>query len=158
MPTQGQRDAIEWSYTGRIREGNLSFSLSMKEGRGDIYFPSRESTTTTTTGTKERAEGDGEQEGGKKRLCGEYALLLLMPPRPCPRPHPRNLPSSLLFADGQEAAAQPRERRGALCVSENVALIGGSVAVMRYQPPANKRINVKRWRRWMRRRKKLARG
>lgn len=30
-----------------------------------------------------------------------------------------------------------------MCVSENVALIGGSVAVMRYQPPANKRINVK---------------
>lgn len=36
-----------------------------------------------------------------------------------------------------------------MCVSENVALIGGSVAVMRYQPPANKRINVKRWR-WSR--------
>lgn len=33
-----------------------------------------------------------------------------------------------------------------MCVSENVALIGGSVAVMRYQPPANKRINIKRWR------------
>lgn len=44
-----------------------------------------------------------------------------------------------------------------MCVSENVALIGGSVAVMRYQPPANKRINIKR-RRWVRRRKKVARG
>lgn len=44
-----------------------------------------------------------------------------------------------------------------MCVSENVALIGGSVAVMRYQPPANKRINIRRWRwRWTRRRRKLA--
>lgn len=42
-----------------------------------------------------------------------------------------------------------------MCVSENVALIGGSVAVMRYQPPANKRINIRRWR-WTRRRRKLA--
>lgn len=65
-------------------------------------------------------------------------------------------PLFLTVAGDQEAAAQPR-RRSALCVSENVALIGGSVAVMRYQPPANKRINIKRWR-WMRRRRKLARG
>lgn len=45
-----------------------------------------------------------------------------------------------------------------MCLSENVALIGGSVAVMRYQPPANKRINVKRWRWIERRRRKLERG
>lgn len=44
-----------------------------------------------------------------------------------------------------------------MCVSENVALIGESVAVMRYQPPANKQINIKRWR-WTRRRRRLARG
>ncbi|CAL1677930.1 unnamed protein product [Lasius platythorax] len=57
-------------------------------------------------------------------------------------------------ADGQEKLRLSLlSRRGALCVSENVALIGGSVAVMRYQPPANKRINVKMWR-WSRRRKK----
>jgi len=41
------------------------------------------------TGTKGKDEGDGGARGSeKKRLCREYALLLLMPPRPCPRPHP----------------------------------------------------------------------
>lgn len=91
-----------------------------------------------------------------RRICAsapDAASSLSSPPS-------RNLPLSPFFspiADDQEAAAQSRGRRGALCVSENVALIGGSVAVMRYQPPANKRINIKRWR-WIRRRRKVARG
>lgn len=129
------------------REGK---SISMKEGRSDIYFPGR----VDDSGNKRK--GDGEQKGERKeeivrRICAsapDAASSLSSPPSCNP----------LFFrsiADGQEAAAQPRGRRGALCVSENVALIGGSVAVMRYQPPANKRINIKRWR-WMRRRMKLA--
>lgn len=40
-----------------------------------------------------------------------------------------------------------------MCVSENGALIGESVAVMRYQPPANKRINIKT-REWRGRRRR----
>jgi hypothetical protein len=59
---------------------------------------------------------------------------LCTPPRPMAR---------------RSRSSATRGRRGALCVSENVALIGGSVAVMRYQPPTNKRINAKRWR-WSR--------
>lgn len=75
----------------------------------------------------------------------EYVPVLLMPPRSRPHPHP---PPALFLsspmAKREAAGSAVRGRRGALCVSENVALIGGSVAVMRYQPPANKRINVKR--------------
>lgn len=97
-----------------------------------------------TTGTKGQ-ETESKRERKEEVVYREYAPLLLMPPRPCPRSHPVT-PFHPSIADDQEAAAQPRGRRGTLCVSENVALIGGSVAVMRYQPPANKRINIKRWR------------
>jgi len=99
----------------------------------------------------------GKQEEAKRRDCTENMrfcfwcrLVLVLAP----------IPQSLFFppiTDGQEAAAQLRERRGALCVSKNVVLIGGSVAVMRYQPPANKRVNVKRWR-WLRRSRSEERG
>lgn len=106
--------------------------------------------SVTTMETKKRDDVNGERierRGCERRK--EYASLLLMPPRPRPS-------LSLLSSMVGEATAQP-PRRGALCVSKNVALIGRSVAVMRYQPPANKRINVKMWR-WSRRRKKNARG
>ena len=42
-----------------------------------------------------------------------------------------------------------------MCVSENGALIGESVAVMRYQPPENKRINIKKRERRGRRRRRV---
>lgn len=102
--------------------------------------------SVTTMETKKRDDVNGERierRGCERRK--EYASLLLMPPRPRPS-------LSLLSPIVGEATAQP-PRRGALCVSKNVALIGRSVAVMRYQPPANKRINVKMWR-WSRRGKK----
>lgn len=101
----------------------------------------------TTTRTKERDKVDGERI--ERRGCANDAknmrpfswcrLVLVHPFLSC------------RWSPGEAAAQSPR--RGALCVSENVALIGRSVAVMRYQPPANKRINVKMWR-WSRRRKK----
>lgn len=102
----------------------------------------------TTTRTKGRDDVDGERI--ERRGCANDAKNM----RPCswcrlipvhPFPSCRRWP-------GEAAAQSPR--RGALCVSENVALIGRSVAVMRYQPPANKRINVKMWR-WSRRREKM---
>lgn len=85
---------------------------------------------TTTTGTKER---DDEREYGAERICAsalDAASSLALAPH-----------SSQAL--GEAAGSAARGRRGALCVSENVALIGGSVAVMRYQPPTNKRINAK---------------
>lgn len=121
--------------------------------RSDIYFLGR---IDDNKENKRKRWGRRRARGNGKKLCREYAPLLLMPLRPCPRPHPAIsfLPSYCRWS--RSCKAQPRGRRCALCVSENVALIGGSVAVMRYQLPANKRINVKRWR-WMRRRRKLAR-
>lgn len=107
--------------------------------------------------TKRGEEGDTVREREReqieevvRRICAsaaDSASSLSSPPT-------RN-PPLLPLPMTKKPAAQPRERRGALCVSENVALIGGSVAVMRYQPPANKRINIRRWR-WTRRRRKLA--
>lgn len=47
-----------------------------------------------------------------------------------------------LSPTGEEEAT--KGRRGALCVSENGALIDGSVAVMRYQPLANKPTSIKK--------------
>lgn len=122
------------------------------KGRGDIYFPGRVNRRDNGNKGKATSEPPSERERKEEERRGEYATLLLMPPRPRPRPHPWPFLRPVTHPsrrDGKprEAAAQPRGRRGALCVSENVALIGGSVAVMRYQPPANKRINVKRWRR-----------
>lgn len=111
----------------------------MKEGRSDIYFPGR----VDDDNAGQKKEMRERKEKVARRIC---ASAPDPPPRPCPRPYPAQPSFFPPIADGQEAAAQPRERRGTLCLSENVALIGGSVAVMRYQPPANKRINVKRWR------------
>lgn len=112
--------------------------------------------TTATARTKRRRQGlrgggrEERRESTKERevangaqgicACAPDAASFSSPP---PHPPPALFLSSPM-AKREAAGSAVRGRRGALCVSENVALIGGSVAVMRYQPPANKRINVKR--------------
>lgn len=105
--------------------------MGSTKGRGGIYFPGKDDDSDNGNKGKRRDERT-ESENTAKRIC---ASIL-------------DAASSLVFAPHSTRATRSRGstargRRGALCVSENVTLIEGSVAVMRYQP-TNKRINAKR--------------
>ncbi|KAI4501489.1 hypothetical protein M0802_003366 [Mischocyttarus mexicanus] len=94
-----------------------------------------------------------EKRRRRRRRRRRKGRLLPMPPSPhslSPPPLPCPIFPAVVSTPWQEEEEEDRGtpplegRRGALCVSKNGALIGGSVAVMRYQPVQNKGINVKK--------------